>query len=112
MRYFVQHSRLEEKLAALLSSYILEDMGRGQATTVRDHFSTVFGERRGSKDAQSERDREEAEILTRLSSTKDPEVSESAPGGAAESIPFDQCICGTRRKRPRSDCWASTHDCE
>jgi len=29
-----------------------------------------------------------------------------------ESIPVDQCICGTRRRSPRPDCWATLHDCE
>jgi hypothetical protein len=29
-----------------------------------------------------------------------------------ESIPVDQCICGSKRKTPRPDCWASQHDCE
>jgi len=40
-------------------------MGRGQAAIVKDRFSTVFGERRGSQAAQEERDREEAEDLIR-----------------------------------------------
>lgn len=29
-----------------------------------------------------------------------------------ESIPVDQCICGSRRRKPRPDCWASEHDFE
>lgn len=29
-----------------------------------------------------------------------------------EKIPVDQCICGSKRKRPRPDCWATKHDCE
>jgi len=88
-------------------------MGRGQTTTVRDHFSTVFGERRGSKDAQSERDREEsADIMRRALLIRLPVGPAQAPDATVTTIPIDQCICGTRRKRPRSDCWASTHDCE
>jgi hypothetical protein len=29
-----------------------------------------------------------------------------------ESIPVDQCICGTRRRKPLPNCWAATHDFE
>lgn len=41
-------------------------------------------------------------------------VSASAQAATvhAEAIPFDQCICGPTRKHPRSNCWASMHDCE
>ncbi len=29
-----------------------------------------------------------------------------------ETIPVNQCICGSRRRKPLSNCWAATHDFE
>lgn len=29
-----------------------------------------------------------------------------------ELIPWDECICGSKRRRPRPDCWATEHDCD
>jgi len=56
-------------------------MGRGQTAIVKDRFSTVFGERRGSQAAQEKRDREEAEDLIRhaLSPSKSITLSNLAP---------------------------------
>jgi hypothetical protein len=34
------------------------------------------------------------------------------PAAVVEHIDADACICGTKRRRPRPDCWAHEHDCD
>jgi hypothetical protein len=50
----------------------------------------------------------------------DPDASPEVRGNVrrarlttqVEHIAVDTCICGSKRKTPRPDCWARHHDCQ